>query len=270
MGGALAWQHDVEHHAGRIQDIAGMNLAAVIGSNQAHDLQALAQMTFLWPFAQGHERIEDLAGQVFGQGRAGVVDLESPVDALILKPHLDRLTLRCKVPGVIDELIQQLDDQLRRPRHHASGAGTDVVDLVLRIEALIGGRSLTGNICQIEDFWLHLIETLLQPRRFAHTLQDLAQAIRRLECAGDVGRFRHVGRIVLEIFQGRAHDGDRRLQFVGQAAGETLQVVGIALQVVHQMTELAREFPQFVLGRASRHALHQPTIAVEAGGHISL
>ena len=138
---------------------------------------------------------------------------------------------------------------------------------MVRGQALVGGGGLSHDLCQVEGFRFGLVKALLQPGRLAHALEDAAQAVG--SAAGPVpvtGLFVVAGG-VLQVVQGGTDHRHRGLEFVGQAAGEAFQVVGITLQALDHLAELAVQLPQLVPGPAPGNAGQYPAIGIDTGIH---
>jgi hypothetical protein len=82
------------------------------------------------------------------------------------------MALGTKIHGILDELIEHLDDQLRRAAHEAGLRGHLELEACPGKAVAVGAHGGDQQFAQIEIDALGLADALLDPRRRPQRAQD--------------------------------------------------------------------------------------------------
>ena len=170
---------------------------------------------------------------------------------------------RGEVDGVLDELVEHLDDQLRRAARRAGLVGRVELDATTAVDVAIRRDGAAQELAQVEGLELDALDALLDACRFAHRRQDRAQAVRAFLRAAGVDRGILAERVLREILERGLHDRERRAQLVRELARERLEIFGVLAQALEQRREAAREVADLVARADAGHLRGDAAAGVE-------
>ena len=174
--------------------------------------------------------------------------IERPAQA-----HGNQARSGAEIDGVLDELVEHLDDQVRRAPHETGVWGRLELESHIAKTIPVSAGRRDQQFAQIEVHAFRLFDALLDPRRRSQSAQD------RLQALGAVARTRDILSLVLahplgfQIIQRGANDGERRAQFVGKLAAQRPQVLRVLVKARQQALETTRQGADFVLACCFGH-----------------
>ena len=111
---ALAGMSDKHLENDAAFDVLCPNCAIVPFGNQPRDVKPKPEMFIVSALAQRHHRIEESATHLLGQGRPWIGYAQACAISQLFESDVDPVILFAEADGVVDELVEQLDQEFRR------------------------------------------------------------------------------------------------------------------------------------------------------------
>src|SRR5215207_9174845 len=211
--------------------------------------------------ARTPEGFEDLVAIFRSEYWSDILHFQPRGLGLACETHEDRRPGRAEVDGVVDELVEQLNDEIGCAVDRERLRGDLDGEFSLRERASVGLDGCSDHADEVEARALRVMYGFLDPRCRAHRHQNRIQALAAFASPVEIGTCRPARpTFQLQILERRAHDGKWRADFVRQFAGKSAQVAGVLLQTAEESGEATGYIAQLVGGASLWESGHQTVL----------